>query len=126
MTVLRRRGFRVDSARNGDEALARLALCRYSLLILDLMMPLRSGYDVLEELGRLPAASRPIVLVLTAGAEPRTFDTALVVGTMNKPFDIELLIETTTACLAAVGGQPQRDQCPPSGIAAGNARGDPN
>ncbi|HWN67048.1 MAG TPA: response regulator, partial [Haliangium sp.] len=50
VTVLRRRGYRLDTARNGLEALEKLKNCRYSLVVLDLMMPRMSGYDVLDTL----------------------------------------------------------------------------
>jgi len=98
-TVLRRRGLRVDTARNGVEAVARLGECRYSLILLDLMMPLMSGYEVLQHIADESASIRPIVIVLTAGLEPRGFDTTFVLGTINKPFDVELLVDTVTGCL---------------------------
>ncbi len=101
-TVLRRRGLSIDTARHGAEAIERIAEHRYALVILDLMMPLVSGYEVLDHLARMSASTRPHVLVLTAGLEPKTLDPNLVIGTIHKPFDIELLIETVVACLTAL------------------------
>lgn len=98
-TVLRRRGFSVDVARNGIEALEQMVAHRYALVVLDLMMPRMSGYELLDHLGRQSIMTRPRVLVLTAGLESRTFDTELVVGTIHKPFDVDLLIGIVTACL---------------------------
>jgi CheY-like chemotaxis protein len=112
-TVLRRRGLRVDVARNGVEALERLRLCHYSLIVLDLMMPMLSGYEVLEHLATLPAETRPYVLVLTAGLEPRTFDTAFVIGTIHKPFDIELLLDTVVGVLEGARVLVQPNDCNP-------------
>ncbi|HEV7768411.1 MAG TPA: response regulator [Thermoanaerobaculia bacterium] len=103
-TVLRRRGYPVDAARNGVEAMELLGTRQYALVILDLMMPRMNGYEVLEHLGRLPVMTRPFVLVLTAGLEQRKFDTNLVVGTIQKPFDIELLVDTVAGCLVAAEG----------------------
>lgn len=100
-TVLRRRGLGVDEARNGRDALDRMAERRYALIVLDLMMPRVNGYDVLSYLGQQPQTARPLVLVLTAGAEPKPVDTSFVVGTMQKPFDIVLLVDTVTACVAS-------------------------
>lgn len=110
-TVLRRRGHRIDMARNGVEALEKLAQCRYALMILDLMMPRMSGYEVLEQVGRTPLPLRPQVLVLTAGLEGRKLDTSVVVGSLSKPFDIELLVDTVTGCLTVSSGQVQDDGC---------------
>lgn len=101
VTVLRRRGYRVDNARNGVEAMEHLGARSYSLIILDLMMPRMNGYEVLDHVSRLSAALRPLVLVLTAGLEQRKFDTSFVVGTIQKPFDIELLVDTVAGCLLA-------------------------
>lgn len=109
--VLRRRGFRVDSARNGIEALERFATCHYALVVLDLMMPRMNGYEVLEHFGELSLSRRPLVLLLTAGLEPRKYDTALVVGTMQKPFDIELLVDTISGCLTVAPPREQHDRC---------------
>jgi CheY-like chemotaxis protein len=111
MTVLRRRGFSADCARNGVEALELLAACRYSLVVLDLMMPRMNGYEVLDHVGKMPAATRPLVLVLTAGLGMRDFDTSFVVGTIQKPFDIELLVDTVSGCLVAAAEQPQLESC---------------
>src|SRR4051812_35209412 len=96
-TVLRRRRFAVDVARNGMEALARRRQCVYSVMLLDLMMPLKSGWDVLAELRAMPPETRPVVIVLTAGNEPRDLDPNIVAGSIHKPFDVELLMETVMA-----------------------------
>ncbi|HVR41743.1 MAG TPA: response regulator [Thermoanaerobaculia bacterium] len=114
-TVVRRRGFTVDLARNGVEALQRLSVCRYSLVLLDLMMPLMSGQAFLDELQLLPREERPLVVILTAGAEPQGLDPALVAGIMRKPFDIELLLDTITGCLSSVEARAQPDTCGPPG-----------
>lgn len=113
-TVLRRRGLHVDIARNGVEAMERIRVCRYVLVILDLMMPMMSGYEVLSQLSAIPEPVRPHVLVLTAGLEPRTFDTRFVIGTIHKPFDIALLLDTVLGVLHAIPDLLQGTDCPPS------------
>jgi len=65
---LRRRGFKVDTAPNGAHGLDRFIHCAYSLVLLDLMMPVMSGYEFLERLERMNPSHRPLVIVLTAGA----------------------------------------------------------
>lgn len=110
-TVLRKRGWTSDVARDGLEALERMERCRYSLLILDLMMPRMSGYELLDKLRDLPQTRRPLVLVLTAGTTAGPFDSRIVSGLVPKPFDIELLIATVRGCLASVEGMSQLDSC---------------
>lgn len=110
-TVLRRRGFVVDTARNGVEALEQLAARRYAMVVLDLMMPHMSGYELVEQLDKQSIMTRPRVLILTAAGavEPRGLETSLVIGTMHKPFDIDLLIDTIRGCLASMAplAQPE-------------------
>jgi DNA-binding response OmpR family regulator len=113
-TILRRRQFAVDGARNGLEALARLRTCVYSVMLLDLMMPMKSGWDVLDELKKLPADARPMVIVLTAGNEPRDLDPSIVAGSIRKPFDVDLLMATVTACMNELYERPQLPECPPA------------
>ena len=52
-TVLRRRGFKVDTAPNRAHGLERFNHCGYSLVLLDLMMPVMSGYEFLERLEKM-------------------------------------------------------------------------
>ena len=104
-TVLRRRGLQVDGARNGMDALEQLGGRAYSLVVLDLMMPRMSGYELLDHLSRQSIMTRPRVLVLTAGLDTRMlpfdFGTDLVIGTVHKPFDIEMLVDIVTGYLSA-------------------------
>ena len=113
-TILSRRGFTVDTACNGIEALERLRTCNYAAMLLDLMMPLKSGYDVLDELKKSEARRRPIVFVLTAGGSVRDLDPEVVAGSIRKPFDVEVLTDMVTACVTALEPRPQRPDCPPA------------
>jgi CheY-like chemotaxis protein len=114
LTILRRRGFKVDSARTGVEAMARCARCHYAVMLLDLMMPHMSGYEVLDEMAKLPREERPIIIVLTAGSEPRSLPANLVSGTVRKPFDIGMLVDTVAACLSTITALPQQKPRPPA------------
>jgi len=115
VTVLRKRRFIVDDARNGEEAIERARLCRYSIVLLDLMMPRLNGYEFLGQIEEWPKHQRPLVIVLTAGTEPRDLDPDIVAGTIRKPFDIELLVDTVSACIQTLGAQEQHKHCPPEG-----------
>ena len=114
LTVLRRRGFPVDTARHGGEALAKMERCCYAVILLDLMMPRVSGWEVRRELSRYDQEQRPIVIVMTAGTEPRDIDSRLVAGTIRKPFDVELLVDMVTASVATIGDREQFAGCPPA------------
>lgn len=112
MTILRRRGFAVDMARHGGEAIECLAKCHYAVMLLDLMMPVLNGWDVLDRISQMDAAIRPVIIVLTAGTEPRDLKAELVSGTVRKPFDVELLLESVMACMGTLSTRPQLPDCP--------------
>ena len=112
-TVLRRRGYHVDAARNGVEAMEKIAERRYALVVLDLMMPRMSGFEVLDRLSGQPVMTRPLVLLLTAGHEPRAAGMAFVVGTIHKPFDIGLLLDSIAGCLSNAELEPEEAIPPP-------------
>ena len=114
-TILRRRGYAIDTARNGVEAVERLESCSYTLMLLDLMMPKMSGWEVLRHIDQFGTTRpTPVVIVLTAGNEPRDLNPAYVAGTVKKPFDVELLVDTITACIATQSEQIQPGPCPPA------------
>jgi two-component system response regulator CpxR len=112
LTMLRRRGIVVDTAKNGAEALQKLGQCVYAVMLLDLMMPVASGWEVLEKLATFEASRRPIVIVLTAGSEARDFSPDLVIGSIRKPFDVELLNDMVAGCIATVSQKEQLADCP--------------
>lgn len=112
LTILRRRGFAVDIARHGGEAVERLARCHYTVMLLDMMMPVMNGWEVLERLAQHDPATRPVVIVLTAGNEPRDLKPDLVSGSVRKPFDVDLLLDSVSACINALGPRPQLPNCP--------------
>jgi two-component system chemotaxis response regulator CheY len=124
-TILRRRGLPVDSARNGAEALARCESCRYAVVLLDLMMPQVNGYEVLNAFAKRRREDRPLILVLTAGAEPHNLSADLVAGTIRKPFDVEMIVDSISAALTTLAGRNQLDECPPADSEVGGCEIDP-
>src|SRR3982751_2998148 len=72
-SVLRQKGLAVSVAANGSEGLAALAEQRFSVVILDLLMPAPDGFEVLERLHQGDPKSLPVVLVLT-GADQQVVD----------------------------------------------------
>ena len=64
--ILRRAGFSIASVTDGDAALAAVRRERPRMLVLDVMLPKRSGFDVLKQL-RADEATRDLpIMVLTA------------------------------------------------------------
>ena len=99
-TLLRGAGHTVRFAVNGEEALAQVAQKRPDLLLLDVMMPKKSGYEVLGEIRRTDAAL-PVIL-LTAKGEKSDVILGLGLGSddyIKKPFDNDELLARVSAAL---------------------------
>lgn len=88
-------GYRVSTASGGAEAIVAARQERPALIVLDLMLPGQSGYDVLEQL-RGEAATRDVaVLMLTARREEHDRIRGLALGAddyLTKPFSPQELV----------------------------------
>jgi two-component system chemotaxis response regulator CheY len=68
--VLKQKGFQVDEAINGVEALEKAVSCRYDLYLVDVNMPKMDGYSFVRELrSRLDVRQSPAVMVSTESQE---------------------------------------------------------
>jgi len=83
-------GYRTETAANGRDALQYLASGhRPDLILLDLMMPGRSGHEVLRELRRDPQTAATPVIMLTARAQTADREAMGLAGAthfLTKPF----------------------------------------
>jgi len=66
VTRLQVEGFDVRRINNGEEALATVMAYKPDLVLLDIMMPKVSGFDVLDRLRRTPETAKTKVIMLTA------------------------------------------------------------
>ncbi len=99
---LTKEGYRVRTAEGGHEALEAAAAERPDLMLLDLMLPGYSGYDVLAELRRRPTLSEVPVIVLTARREEADRVKGLELGAddyLTKPFSPRELVLRVGAVL---------------------------
>lgn len=99
--LLERAGFKVSSEQDGAMAMNRINGLNPDLVILDVMLPNRSGFDVLRDIGALTQAPR--VLMLTAKGQARDRQTAEEIGVtrfMTKPFANAEIIDTIQEMLA--------------------------
>lgn len=100
--VARRAGFEVDTASNGQEALELIRRNDYLIAIVDLMMPLMNGYEVVERVAQM--ADRPGLIVVTAMTDTYVsgLDGNVVHSIVRKPFDVEMLRGVLTELAAAL------------------------
>ncbi|HMV05122.1 MAG TPA: response regulator [Accumulibacter sp.] len=95
--LLRREGFEVLVASDGEEALAKVRAERPDLVLLDVMMPRMNGFDVCQALRADPDLGGTRILMLTAKGRDTEVSKGLGLGAdgyMTKPFSTkELLAE---------------------------------
>jgi DNA-binding response OmpR family regulator len=102
--LLKRQGYHLITATNGEEALLKVREYRPDLVVLDIMMPKMDGYEVTERLRADPdtvLAATPI-LMLSAKAQDEDISRGIEAGSkayVTKPFDPELLTNAVAAML---------------------------
>jgi DNA-binding response OmpR family regulator len=106
--ALESNGFRVSVARDGNQGLAMAEKSAPDLVVLDMMMPKRSGFLVLEQLRR--EGSEKIKVVMITGNEGnRHQQYAELLGVddyLRKPFPMERLVEVAKN-LTAIEEKPE-------------------
>ena len=103
---LREDGYSVDVAHDGDEGSIQAHVHDYDLLILDVMLPGKTGYDILNELRR-KQSSVP-VLLLTARDANEDVVRGLDAGAddyLTKPFSFEVLLARVRALVRRGGSK---------------------
>lgn len=68
-TILTGNGYEVEECENGKQALERLTQIEPALMVLDIMMPEMSGYDVVVHMKQRPETQNIPILMLTAKGE---------------------------------------------------------
>lgn len=97
-------GFVVDAVHDGEAALARVHEQAYDVLVLDVMMPRKNGFDVLRE---LRTRSQLPVLILTARGDDVDSVLGLELGAddyLAKPSNPRVLVARIRAILRRAGG----------------------
>jgi two-component system response regulator CpxR len=100
-------GFRVESVHDGETGLQRALSGNYLLVVLDVMLPGISGFDVLR---RIRGTSRVPVLLLTARGEDVDRIVGLEIGAddyLPKPFNPRELVARIRAILRRTSAQPK-------------------
>jgi CheY-like chemotaxis protein len=100
--LLQRTNAEVKAVPDGHDALACLESRPYSVVILDLMMPVTDGFELLDHVSESMPEVLNHIIVLTAGPQNAIdkLDQTPVWGVIRKPFDIDDLLRSVADCAA--------------------------
>lgn len=102
--LMKREGFTVLLARDGQEALDLLRRERPRLVLLDVMMPKKTGFEVCQEVRQDDALKDILILMLTAKGRETDVVKGLALGAnayMTKPFSTRELVQKVRELLGA-------------------------
>lgn len=104
--ILSRAGWDVRGHGKGEDALAEIARLSPDILVLDVMLPGRSGFDILADLRAKPETQALPVLMLTAKGQAKDREQAMSLGAngfLTKPFSNTELLQVIASMAAAPG-----------------------
>jgi two-component system, OmpR family, alkaline phosphatase synthesis response regulator PhoP len=93
--LMKREGYEVRVAENGDDALAQVADFMPDLVLLDVMLPRRNGFDVCQQIRGDPRSQNVRVVMLTAKGRDTEVQKGLALGAdayITKPFSTKELV----------------------------------
>ena len=111
--LLQESGYVVESAMNGQEALAWINRKLFDLILLDVMLPDIDGYDICKRLKSIPTTRSIPVIFLTAKTDPASVIKGFQLGAVDyltKPFQREELLARVKIHLALVEQQQTLDK----------------
>lgn len=100
--LMQRSGYEIRTAANGDEALKAAQEFRPHLMLLDVMMPVRNGYEVCQAVRENPRLKGMKIVMLTAKGRELEVTKGLAIGAdayVTKPFATKELLETVKRLL---------------------------
>lgn len=100
--LMKKEGFEVAVAVDGEEALAKVASFDPDLMLLDVMMPKKSGFEVCETLRGDPSHGGLLIVMLTAKGRDTEVAKGLAIGAdayVTKPFSTKDLVLRVKAML---------------------------
>lgn len=106
--ILRRAGWSIESVTDGEAALERARRILPRMLVLDVMLPKRSGFDVLKQLRADPATRALPILILTAKGQQQDRRIAEELGAdafVTKPYSNSEVVQAVARLLGEDAGK---------------------
>jgi two-component system alkaline phosphatase synthesis response regulator PhoP len=100
--LMKREGYAVSVARDGQEAIDAILRERPDLVLLDVMMPVKTGFEVCQEVRASELVKDTLILMLTAKGRETDLAKGLALGAnayMTKPFSTKELVSRVRGML---------------------------
>jgi CheY-like chemotaxis protein len=102
IAAILRRDFAVESVNDALEAVEKLRVNNYAVVVLDLRMPQSDGFAVLDFVKQTKPGTLRNILIVTALLSPSEIERAKsygICGIVSKPFDVDALLEAVRHCV---------------------------
>lgn len=97
-------GFATSLARDGEEAVAKITAEKPDIILIDLMLPKKDGFGVLEDIKKVPELAKIPVIILSNLGQKGDKDRALGLGAneylVKVDYPIQEIIDKVKGCLA--------------------------
>ncbi len=104
--LMKQAGFQVRTASDGEAGLAAIAVEQPDLVLLDVMMPRKNGYEVCQAIRANPDWKAIRIIMLTAKGREVEREKGLALGAddyITKPFSTQEVVERVRELLAEAG-----------------------
>ncbi len=94
--VLKREGYDFDTAADGEEAIAKVHESEPGVILLDIMMPQKDGFEVCEEVKGTPSLNDIHVVILSAKNQEADMQKGFAAGAdeyITKPFSPQTIVD---------------------------------
>jgi len=96
-----------DYVGNTTDALTRLAAEAYGVVVMDIALPFGDADQIVNHIARMPASTRPVVLVLAANPEAaRSLDVEIVQIVLRRPVNLPQLVDLVRSCIRNSATRP--------------------
>jgi DNA-binding response OmpR family regulator len=92
-----RRGYQVETAQDGEEALEKLKYFTPDIVLLDIKLPGIDGWEVCKRIKQQPSTEKAAIIIISALTQKEDFEKAKKSGAsvfISKPFDVDTLLAT--------------------------------
>ena len=113
-TVLRQQPVGVDTATNTDEALRKIKICDYALILLDVNLPDEEASRFLNGFRQERPGATSFIIAVRDPHSDVVIDASMVSAVLNKPLEIDTLAEVVRECALVVPRPEDPLPCPPA------------